>query len=303
MSKIFKKEAQIEEVLPILEALGIEHTGEAVVKKFLKILKEKKDELVDPKAESGETQRRELFSDLANSFRSVGAPSELTDADSLLIYLKNNYPLFASQNSFPLLKAISGFLKNCQGIVGKDPELSEDVLNYTNTLISKGSFDNAIQQLQDLGTKAQDPLGDGYVVSVLKGNFALTSVFTMMESLLSTTDMKFDSKLFGDLSKINNLGIQVLGPASAELSRANILRTEIGRTNFDKMNQDKNYYDAMIPLRTEVQHMKQEVINFFGNFYGSEAFKSILNDPIIKLLVMGAGAGHSALDSLTNHKI
>jgi len=292
--KIFKKANLIAAAEPFIEAWladqGVKASGELInnlISKLTGIGRDVKRQSEDP-GKSGEFQREKVFSALANQFDTMGVGAPYNNSEQLFAMFGEKAPeIFGDPNNYlPLINQLKEFLNAASYLRKSDPNLPTESVQYMFRLLEKSGFDIKYtqQKLEDLAQKAASPFSDGYIISVLKNNYSLASVFLMMQAAVENG--QFDSSTFKDLSRLTDESNQMLGTYSAEFTNALALSTAISKANFEKILKDRNVYQAMIPTAEAAQEARQKIMRTFGNFYNSSAFQTIIQDPLVKTLIL-----------------
>jgi hypothetical protein len=313
MSKKIFKQAFIPQAFelaaPFVEAYlaeqGVNATGDMVkglIGKLKGVAGDVESQSKDPSQKSSELRRELVFKELANAFRALGVGAPYNNAEQLFALFGNQMPgAFTDKESYlQVIEALKEFLESSASIINRDPSLATDAVKYMFKLLTSSAFDveYTSKKLNELAQKATDPFSDGYVISILKGNFALAGTFLLMQSL--TEKGRFDSTVFSEMKNLTSQANKILGPASAELTNAIALQTAIGRSNFEQISKDRNAYQASIPVAIEAQQVRSNIMKYFGDFYNSPAFVSILNEPIVKLLIMGASGFKAGIQGISS---
>jgi hypothetical protein len=299
----------LETATPFIESWlaeqGVEATGGAVkglIGKLKGVEGDVSKQSKEPSEKQSEFHREQVFTELANTFSSLGVGAPYNSADQLFSMFGSKMPsLFAdSENYLQVLLVLKQFLQAASGLIDRDPNLATDSVRYMFDILVRSGFDikYTINKLQDLAEKAADPFSDGYIISVLKGNFSLASVFLLMQSLTETG--KFDSSVFKEMNSLTDQANKILGPASAELTNSIALQTALGKANFAKIVKDRNVYQASIPLAEEVQAMRETIMKKFGDFYNSDTFKLLLKQPLVKTLIMGTKGFGAVIEGVSS---
>lgn len=244
---------------------------------------------------SSEFQRRQLFNSLANTFKQMGSTNpQYTDPEQLFNLIGQSN-LVASQSYTQILEKIKDLLRVCMPLTQSDPQLVDDVLNFTFEKFTKSGFNAqaTMDALDNLQEKASDPNKDAIVIAILKKNFALAQILTLMSSF-----GKMDSQTYVEMGNIQALATQMLGRQSAELLRAENLMSEKAKTNFAKLTQSKATFDFMLPIATLKEHMIQAERGFLTNFVQSDFAHQIASDPFVSGLLAFAGGAKQMASAL-----
>lgn len=233
-------------------------------------------------SEIGVLQTRQLYNELANTFKSYGAKNpNFTDPVRLRQFIGGQSELTYENSEWPkILTAMKNFLDAGYQVALHDPEFVDDVVKYTiDSYTNTGSGQTVIQRLDDLRQRAMnvDKPQDAYIIAVLKNNYALASMLTMMSNL-----NRFDSETMKSVADLNQMSTQMLGPKSFELLKAQALRKEKARTNFYKLEKSQAMFDLLMPVALAKEQLIQRELRFLTGIVHSDFAQNIVNDPFVK---------------------
>lgn len=274
------------------EALGgldfIKDVGGKVVDWASEKVKPKSESESNKEVETGVLQTRQLYNELANTFKSYGAKNpNFTDPVRLRQFMGLQSEITYNNSEWPkILGAMKNFLDAGYQVALHDPEFVDDVVKYTiDSYTNTGSGQTVVQRLDDLRQRAMnvDKPQDAYIIAVLKNNYALASMLTLMSNL-----NKFDSETMKTITDLNQMSTQMLGPKSYELLQAQALRKEKARTNFYKLEKSQAMFDLLMPVALAKEQVLQHQLRILTGIVNSDFAHNLVNDPFIKAALVVA---------------
>ncbi len=233
--------------------------------------------------ETGDPVRDTLyaFSNLADTLRSMGATdTRWTDGEKLRDYFKSQGFSASAKQLAPLVDSIRMFLNdvNSLNLASYDPNIINDVFNFTFDFLKSNRYNiRATQQkLEDLRKKASEPYGPAQVIAVLKKNYLLASVLTLMINLDKPKEALAELLPMAQEAQI------MLGNASAELLDYQALQDQKLRTEVDKLNKNIDQFKLMTPLAMQKERMIGDFYNKLSSYFGGDFAKALVSNPIIQ---------------------
>ena len=160
-----------------------------------------------------------------------------------------------------------------------DPQIVNDVISTTFNYYLRSGYDaqSTIKYLETLKQKAIDPSQDQYVVAMLKGEFGVASLLTIMSNF-----GKIDAETYQQLGSVQQTAVRMLGSQSGELSQAQGLRNLIAKDKFNKLLKSKCLYNLKLPIAEFKEQIAITELQTLTNLGNSDLAHSLMQDPIIK---------------------
>jgi hypothetical protein len=230
-----------------------------------------------PEEGNDEISRRFLFNTLANQFNETAPNSQFSDPEYLRTYIGENSQLYLTKDYMKILSQVSELLNAGSNLKEYDPDFADDVLHFAFDYYNRtGDVQGTIKKLADLTEKANDPNEDEYVEAVLKKNFALASILTLMSSY-----GKFDASTKSKMADAQKTATQMLGPQSHELLQAEALRNATARANFDILQKSVASFDTLLPLAIMKQQLLGAEAQALTTVIKSDFVKNMLSNPTL----------------------
>lgn len=221
------------------------------------------------------------FSNLANTLKSMGATDpRWTDGEQLRSYFESQGYSASAKQLAPLVDSIRMFLNdaNSLNLVSYDPNIVNDTLNFTFDFLRNNRYNvKATQQkLEELRKKTSEPYGPAQVIAVLKKNYLLASVLTLMVNLGKPKEALEELLPMAQEAQI------MLGNASTELLDYQALHDQKLRTEVDKLNKSIDQFKLMTPVAMHKERVIGDFYNRLSSYFGSDFAKAIVSTPIIQ---------------------
>ena len=288
-----------------LAALGLSEQGVNAIK----------DHVVKPFTQESTTENKfdttqidKILNDFANTLQKLGINNAAligsngkVDPEKVMSYLGSTTQIFADPNAMNLIQAMNEFAVNANYIKAEDPQVGSDFLKFVGDTYNRTlSINETIKRINDLNDKLMDRANpkDEYVVAMLKKNYSLASILTMMYSF-----GRADKETFAQMSMIQKTALEMLGPQSVHLLNDKALISEKARSNFDKIQKSRATFHTLTPVQIQMEKWKQAESEWLSRTVNSDTAKVLVSDPFIGGIIGFAGNMKSFVTNLGSRGI